>query len=196
MIVSAKPGPYGKAVAQISAELRSGPMSTSALIAGSRFFRSRHQVVPASLTRPVAVSLNVPSFVSAVVSVRPLLDQHVQRGRNLLERVVDHVALPGERAGHPIQLLDRRDDVVPLGVQHADEIVQPGEQFADLGFASGQRGIEVVDDVAELPQPATVDDGRQRRQRLLGGRIGRRLAQRDGGTGLQSAARLFARAAD
>ena len=77
------------------------------------------------------------------------------------------------------------DDVVPLLVEDSDEIVQPGEQLADLGFASGQRGVEVVDDVADLPEPAPVDDRRQRRQRLLGGRVGRRRVQRDGGARLQ-----------
>ena len=115
----------------------------------------RHQIVAwVSLTSWVAVSLNVPSFCSAVVRSRPLLDQHVQRRRNVLERPVDHVALPGERGGQPVQLLDGRDDVVALRIQQSDEVVEPGEQVADLGFAPGQRGAEVVDDVADLAQPA------------------------------------------
>ena len=76
-------------------------------------------------------------------------------------------------------------------VKDADEVVEAGEQLADLGFTSGQRGVEVVDDVTDLSQPARVDDRRQRRQRLLGGGIGRRLVQADGGSGLQSAAWLF-----
>ena len=49
--------------------------------------------------------------------------------------MVDHVALPGERAGEPVQRLDGGDDVVALLVEHADEVVEPGEQIADLGLA-------------------------------------------------------------
>ena len=60
----------------------------------------------------------------------------------------------------------------------SDEGVQPGEQIADLALASGQRGVEVVDDVADLAEPAAVDDGRQRRQGLLGRGIGRGLVRR------------------
>ena len=109
-------------------------MSASALRVGSRFFRLVTRSSPASLTNRVAVSLNVPSFVQRGGQLRPLLDQHVQRRRDVLERLVDDVALPGERPGDPVQLLDGRDDVVPLRVEDSDEVVEPGEQFADLGF--------------------------------------------------------------
>ena len=102
----------------------------------------------------MAVSLNVPSFSSAVVRPGPLLDQHIQGRRNVRERAVEHVALSGERPGDSPQLLDGGDDVVPLLVEDSDEVVEAGEQIADLRFTSGQRDVEVVDDVADLSQPA------------------------------------------
>ena len=43
-------------------------------------------------------------------------------------------------------------------VKDADEVVESGQQLADLRFASGQRDVEVVDDVTDLPQTAAVDD--------------------------------------
>src|SRR4029077_2632445 len=111
--------------------------------------------------------------------------------RNVLERAVDYVALSRERPGNSPQLLDGGDDVVPLRIKASNEVVEAGKQLANLGFTSGQRGVEVVDDVTDLPQPARVDDRREGRQRLFGGGIGRRLVQADGGSGLQSAAWLF-----
>ena len=64
--------------------------------------------------------------------------------------------MPGEHAGNPVQSPNRGDDVVALLIEDADEVVQPGQQFADLGFSSGQRGPEVVDDVTDLSQSAPV----------------------------------------
>ena len=126
-----------------------------------------------SLTSPVVVSLNARSLSSAVVMRGRSRIEHVERGRDLAQRLVDDVALGGERAGQPVQRVDRVDDVVALAIEGADEVVQAGQQIADLALVPGQCGAEVVDDVADLAQSAAVDDGRQRRQGLFGGREGR-----------------------
>ena len=173
-----RPGPYGKAVAKMSARDEVGSD------VGERLER-RFQVLagsvtrssPASLTNRVAVSLNCPSFSSAVVRLgRSLISTSNAGGMSLSARSITSrcpANVPATRFSCWMEamMLSR------CCVEDADEIVEPGEQLADLGFASGQRGVEVVDDVADLSQPARVDDRRQRRQRLFGGRIGRRLVQ-------------------
>jgi hypothetical protein len=83
------------------------------------------------------------------------------------------VALPCQRSGEPVQRRDGCGDVAALSIEHADEVVEAGEQVAYLILATVERGIEFRDDVPDLAQSASVDDDRQGRQRLLGGRIGR-----------------------
>ncbi len=132
----------------------SGPMSASDRSAGSRPCRFFTRSSPLSLTSRVAVSLKVPSFSSAVVRLgRSLISTSIAGGISL-QRPVDHLALVRECAGDAVQLLDGLDDVVALGIQRSDEIVEPGEQLADLRLASRHGGTEVVDDVADLAQPA------------------------------------------
>ena len=145
-------------------------MSASALSAGSRSLQVLHQILACVVDQPRGGVAELTELLERGRKVRPLLDQHVQCGRDVLERTVDHVTLAGELAGDSIELLDGRDDVVPLRIEHADEVVEPGEQLTDLGSTPVQRDAEVVDDVADLTEPARVDDRRERRQRLLGGR--------------------------
>ena len=111
-----------------------------------------------------------------------------------MQRLGEHIALVGEGGRKPVQRLDGGDDVVPLVVQCSHEGVEARDQITEGALVPGQRGREIVDDFPDLAQPPAVDDRAQRRQRLLGRRVGRRAAQRDGGAGLQpSAARLARR---
>ena len=151
-----------------------------------------HQIVTGVIDQTGGGIAQLPELLQCGRQPGPLPDQHIQGWRNVRERAVDHIALLCECPGDPPQLLNSGDDVVPLLVKNADDVVEAGEQLADLRFTSGQRDIGVVDDVTDLPQTASVGDHRQRRQCLLRGRIGRRPVQADGGTGLQSAAWLLA----
>ena len=172
---------------------RSGPMSASALNAGSRFLRS----VTRSAVRVVDQSRRGVAERAELRQrggdPRPLLDQHVHRRRYILmQRSMTRVRWP---AKVPASRFSSWMDATMLSrcrSSDADEAVQPRQQIPDIGFAAGQRGAEVVDDVADLPESTAVDNSRQRRQRLLGGRIGRRLVQRDRRARLQLPGRLLA----
>ena len=104
---------------------------------------------------------------------RPLLDQHIERGRYLVQRIGENVALSGECGRKPVQRLDGVDDVVALFVQSSHERVEASNQITEGALVPGQGGGEIVDDLPDLPQSPAVDDRAQRRQRLLGRRVGR-----------------------
>ena len=123
-----------------------------------------------------------------------LADQHIQRRRYLAQRFGDDVALSGQRAGQPVQSLYRGDEAAALLVEGAHELVEALKQVAHSALMPGQRGVEVVDDVADLSQSSGVEDDGQRRQCLLGRWIGRRLVERDGRARFESStARLAGR---
>ena len=139
-----------------------------------------------------AVSLNVPSFSNAVVNRgRSLISTSIAGGIWFSARVSTS-RWPAKVDDKPVERLDRGHDVVPLGIQHADEVVQSGEQIADVALPTVHRGAEVVDDIADLSQTAAVYHGCERGQRLLGGRIGRGVVQRDRRARRQFAARGLA----
>ena len=114
---------------------------------------------------------NLAESIQRGGEVRPFLDQDVDGGRDLLERTVDHLALVGERPSDAAQLLDGRNDVLALLGKDPDEIVEPGEQFADLGLTPREGCVHVVDDVTDLAESSAVGDGGQRREGLLSGGI-------------------------
>jgi hypothetical protein len=68
-------------------------------------------------------------------------------------------------------MLGGGDDVVGLGVELTNEGIQLGQQAAYVVLAARQRLRERLIDLLELAQPATVEQNRHRRQRLLGGRV-------------------------
>src|SRR6187551_1017721 len=148
---SAKVGPYGNAVANRSPVVRSGPTSASAFTVGSRFLRLVTGVIDQT-GRGVA---QLPQLLQCGRQPGPLPHQHIQGRRNIGERTIDHIALRCECPGDSPQLRNGGDDVVPLLVENTDDVVEAGEQLADLRFTSGQRDVGVVDDVTDLPQTAS-----------------------------------------
>lgn len=78
-----------------------------------------------------------PELVERRRDPRPLPDENIQRRRNLLQRLGDHVALAGQRTGEPIQCLDRRHQVVALLVECADESVQAHQQITNITGTPG-----------------------------------------------------------
>src|ERR1700722_4279109 len=110
--------------------------------------------------------------------MRFVVDQNVQSLRQLVKRLGNVVALSGECGCDAVQFADGRDDVVALLAEYAHETVQAAEQVANDVLAPGQGEIEVVHDIADLPQATRVDHRGQRRERLLGRRIRRRAPQR------------------
>ena len=92
---------------------------------------------------------------------RSLLDQNVQGGRDLVQCTGEHFLLSAERRREPVQFVDRGDDVVALLIQGSDEGVETSDQIANDIPAAVQRGVEVVDDVADLSESPAVDDGRK-----------------------------------
>ena len=60
-----------------------------------------------------------------------------------------------------------------LVVQRSHERVEASDQITEGALVPRQGGREIVDDLPDLPQSPAVDDRAQRRQRLLGRRVGR-----------------------
>src|SRR6202012_4970527 len=106
-------------------------------------------------------------FIERGRDPRPFAKKDVQRRRDLVQRLSEHVALIREGAPKAVQGLNRCDDVVALLIKHTDELVQSLQQVADVGAASGQRGIEVMNDVADLAQATGTEDNRSGRKCLL-----------------------------
>lgn len=109
-----------------------------------------------------------PERTQCLGDVRTLLYQHIEGRRNLLQRTVEDIALCGERARQPIETTDGVDDVCPVRGEDAGDVVESRQQLACLVGSSAQRGTGVADDVADLPQAATVDQDRQGRQGFFG----------------------------
>ena len=152
---------------------------------GSRFVRSRTRSPLVSRTSAVVVLLKDPNFSSAAVNRGRCLIRMLM-ARVPLESTVNDVVISRKRAGEPIQLPYRSDDIRLLLLQHTDEIVQAGQQFADLRLPSGEHDVERLDDIGKLAEPAPVDDGRQRRQRLFRRGVRRGVVESDGCTRLES----------
>jgi hypothetical protein len=100
-------------------------------------------------------------FVQGRGDARAFCENHIERGWDPVQRASDDVAMPGELGGQSVQRLDGGNDVVPLVVEDPDEGIQPGKQFANLVFMPGKGRSDVVDDVADLSEPAGIDDRRQ-----------------------------------
>ena len=151
-----------------------------------------HQIRSRVVDQPGGGVAERAQFVERGDDARPLIGEHVQCRRKLVQHLGDDVALPGERAGQPVQRLYRRHEVVALSIERAHEAVETDKQIANVAPAPGQGGAEVVDDVPELPQSSGVQDHRQRRQRLLGRRVGQRPVPRDCRARLQLSLRRLA----
>ena len=156
---------------------------------GSRFWRSftRSALDVDDVSRQGGEGVEL----SRAVTRRPLPHENIEGGRDLVERGED-ITLPGERAAkrfsEPMEAL-----MASAAPPNTNEVVQPAQEVVDLVAATVQHGMEFADEIADLPDSTAVDDERQRRQRLLGGRIGRRLVQAKGRARLQLSGRILDR---
>ena len=124
--------------------------------------------------------------------LRTFANQHVQSRRYAVQCPGQYLGLAGEGPGQPVQRDHRRVDGVALGGQHPDEVVEAQQQVPDLTLPAVERRVEFGDDVAELPDSPAVDHDRQRRERLLSGRIGGGFVQAQGRAGGKTALRRLA----
>ena len=131
------------------------------------------QVVLSVVDQPGGGVAEHAQMIERGCQARPLLEQHIEGGRYLAQRISENVALSGECGRKPVQRLDGVDDVVPLIVQSSHERVEASKQITEGALVPGQGGGEIVDDLPDLPQSPAVDDRSQRRQRLLCRRVGR-----------------------
>src|SRR6202008_3712861 len=88
-----------------------------------------------------------------------------------------------------VQAVGGSDDVTGLLVEVCGEFVQLPDQASQILLAAPKRGAERLGDVLYLAEPAAVEHQRQRRQRLLGARVGTAMRQRNEGTVTQLALR-------
>ena len=126
-------GPYGKAVAKAAQGSRSGPTSASALSVGSRFLRFVTRSSPASLTRlggGVAERARASPARSSDWG-RSLISTSRAGGMSLSARSITS-RCPANVPATRLSCWMDGDDVVPLLVKDADEVVEAGEQLADL----------------------------------------------------------------
>jgi hypothetical protein len=89
-----------------------------------------------------------------------LLDENVQCAGDRAQRPRQHLTLGAERPGEAIERTHRLDQIVALAIEGARKPVQPPQEVPQLWFVSGQRGIHVVDDVADLAKTTGVDQCR------------------------------------
>ncbi|OBB17653.1 hypothetical protein A5761_09860 [Mycolicibacterium setense] len=83
--------------------------------------------------------------------------QHVQCRWSLLQDSVDGVALRSERTTEPIEGMERCHDVRPLRIDNGDKLIEAAQEVAYIILTPGQRGVEAVDDVADLTETTAVD---------------------------------------
>src|SRR5262249_49347390 len=117
--------------------------------------------------------------VGRIDEVFPLLVEHCQRVGDRLERPIDDGLLRGQLPDQAVQTLRGRDDISGLVVEIRGESVQLLYQASEILLAAPERGTERLGDVLQLADSAAVEHRRQRRQRLLGGRVQIAVRQRD-----------------
>jgi hypothetical protein len=115
-----------------------------------------NQVVLSVVDQPGGGVAEHAQMIESGRQARSLLEQHIESGRYLAQRLGENVALSGECDRKPVQRPDGVDDVVPLIIQSSHERVEARNQITEGALVPGQGGGEIVDDLPDLPQPPTL----------------------------------------
>ena len=119
----------------------------------------------------------------------PLLVEHVEARAEVVDDVGDPRPLVDQRAAEPLEGVDRPHDVGLLPVERADELVEVGQQGAQLRLVARRRRVELAGDRLDLLDTAAVEQQRQRAEHLLDLRPDVGAVGRDHRTGREAALR-------